>query len=132
MYVVVLPATKSDRLDSNILHEVASIAALGRPTLICLNQFSRYLDWWDDAAEADGACEAIRKSVVERVPAASSFLQVFLTEFREYEAHLDQMTARNIKSVEHVGQSCTFADGHVHDVTIYGTTQCCLWAVSCA
>lgn len=106
VYIVVLPAMKSGRIDRNMLGQIAEIALAGRPLLICINQFSRYLDLWEDAEEADEACQAIRKSIVDLVPSASPFVQVYLTEFREYDVHFDKMKARNIKSVEDVSRQC--------------------------
>lgn len=102
MYVIVLPPMDSGRLDSKMLGQVASIAAAGKPTLVCINQFSRYTDWCDNATEAKQACQDVLNSILELVPTASAFLQVYLTEFMKYQAHIDDMQARNIRNVEDV------------------------------
>jgi hypothetical protein len=102
LYVVVLPAVKSARLDGGMLERVAQIAVQGKPTLVCFNQFSRYMDMWDNAQEADQACADILQSIVEVAPVAKDFVQVCLTEFWEFDKHAPDFEARNIKSVEHV------------------------------
>lgn len=102
MYVVVLPAMKSGRLDVTMLERIAQIAIQGKPTLICFNQFSRYLDLWANAEEADKACAHILQSVVNVAPVAKDFVQVWLTEFRQFDQQAAQFRARNIKSAEDV------------------------------
>lgn len=102
LYIVVLPAMKSGRLDVTMLERIAQIAVQGKPTLICFNQFSRYLDLWANAEEADKACADILRSVVEVAPVAKDFVQVWLTEFRQFDQQAAQFKARNIKSVENV------------------------------
>jgi len=79
LYIIVLPAIKSGRIDSTMLARIAEIASAGKPTLICLNQFSRYVDLWKDAADANEACEAICKSIIEKVPGARAFVQLCLS-----------------------------------------------------
>lgn len=102
MYIVVLPAIKSGRLDAIILERIAQIATQCKPTLICFNQFSRYLDHCANAEEADKACADTLQSVVEVAPVAKDFVQVWLTEFREFDQKAAQFKARNIKSAEDV------------------------------
>lgn len=105
LYIVVLPALESARLDGTMLERIAQIAIQGKPTLICFNQFSRYLDLWADTEEADKACADILQSVVDVTPVAKDFVQVWLTEFRYFDEHAAQCKARNIKSVENVSFS---------------------------
>ena len=104
MYIIVLPAMKSGRLDAAMQDRIVDIACAGKPTLICCNQMSRYMDWWSDATEADAACEAIRKGIADRAPTCRS-LSVYLTEFTDYDKHYEDMQRRNIKSVEHVSHA---------------------------
>lgn len=93
---------KSGRLDATMLERIAQIAIQGKPTLICFNQFSRYLDLWANAEEADKACADILQSVVRVAPVAKDFVKVWLTEFRQLNQQAAQFKARNIKSVEDV------------------------------
>lgn len=109
LYVVVLPAMKSGRIDGAMLERIRQIALFGKPTLICFNQFSRHLDLWDNAEEADQACADILQSIVAIAPVANTFFHVYLTEFREYDGEKTAaLQARNIKGVEHVSLSCLY------------------------
>lgn len=105
MFVVVLQPTKSGRIDGNMLKSVLSMVSTGRPTLICCNQMSRYLDWWKDIAQTQEACENVRNSIIEaarekKIPCGK--ITVYLTELTQYSALQAEMLQRNIKSTEHV------------------------------
>ncbi len=119
MYVIVLAPNKSGRLDDALQARIVEIAAAGRPTLICFNQMGRYLDWWRNATQADAACAAIRKTIMDRALTCRS-LTVFLTDFTEYDNQCEEMRLRNIKSAEHVSvfQPQHSAEQHVCVVTV--------------
>lgn len=105
MYVVVLQASSSGRIDGNMLTQILGMASTGKPVLICCNQMSRFLDWWTDSAQVDKACEDLRTSVVEAAQERGlrcGPITVYLTELTKYDALKADMEKRKIKTTEHV------------------------------
>lgn len=106
MYVVVLSASKSARLDSAIQSQLVEIVSRGKPTLICLNQMSRFLDWWKSQEEADQACAAIRDGILSQAEVShslnASLVTVYLTELTQYDLHFHKLQQRNVKCLGEV------------------------------
>ena len=105
MFVVVLNGSRSARIDDNMLDRILGMVSTGRPMLVCCNQMSRYLDWWNTAARTNQACENLRITIFEaarkrNVPCGK--VTVFWTDFTMYSALEAEMQKKNIKSTEHV------------------------------
>lgn len=66
LHIVVLSPQKSGRIDINLINRIMDIVSDGRPTLICVNQMARYLNWWKTAEEANAACQCIHKGIVDK------------------------------------------------------------------
>ncbi len=119
LHIVVLSATRSGRIDSTMHNRILEFVSDGKPTLICINQMSRYLDWWQTAEEVKQEVMVLQNGIIEkckqeRMPCGS--VTVFFTDFAPEEAHqhagpvvlqhvLDGMQKREFKSVEDV--SCS-------------------------
>lgn len=108
LHIAVLSPQKSGRIDINMLTRLARIASDERPTLVCINQMSRYLDWYKTAEEGLAACEDARADIIQKAkgdwgPCGS--VTVFLTDFApvaENQCLIDEMRKRDIKSLEAV------------------------------
>lgn len=101
MYIVILPASKSGRIETTMLFRILDILVSGKPTLICFNQMSRYPDWWTTREGSKLACDNIHQQV-RKEGGDDKSLTVYLTEFRDYEQHREAMEKCNVKSCEDV------------------------------
>ncbi|KAL0053582.1 hypothetical protein WJX82_007877 [Trebouxia sp. C0006] len=101
LYVIVLTPSRSGRLDKTMQDRIIEIASMGKPTLVCINQISRYMDWCSSAAEAKSKCEEVCESIRTKTPKCGS-LKVYLTEMVQHDAHYQDMKTRDIKNVEDV------------------------------
>lgn len=68
MYVIVLTPSRSGRLDKTIQDRIIEIASMGKPTLVCINQMSRYMDWCSSAAEAKSKCKEVCEGIRTKTP----------------------------------------------------------------
>lgn len=101
LYVIVLTPSRSGRLDKTMQDRIIEIASMGKPTLVCINQMSRYMDWCSSAAEAKSKCEEVCEGIRTKTPKCGS-LKVYLTEMVQHDAHYQDMKTRDIKNVEDV------------------------------
>lgn len=106
VYVVVLSASKSARLDDAMHKRLVKIVSLGKPTLICLNQMSRFMDWWKNGNEADQACAVIREGIVSQAESScklnASLVTVYLTELTQCDQYFRSLQERNVKCLGEV------------------------------
>ena len=116
VYVIVLSAAKSGRLDSIIQDRLVEIVSLGKPTLICLNQMARFMDWWSSAIDADRACVAIKDSIVSQAERTCSLdatvVHVYLTELTQYDLHFDKLKQRNVRCLGDVSPNLVLQNTH--------------------
>ena len=113
MYVVVLPGSKSGRLETTMLNRILDILMEGKPTLICFNQMSRYTDWWP-TTEASRACCANIHQQIKLEGGDDSSLTVWLTELVDYERHREALERSNVKSFNDVRSWLCMGSLHTH------------------
>ena len=112
LHIIVLHPQQSGRLNVNIANTIGDIVSDGRPTLVCVNQMTRHMDWWHTAEETKWQCEVLVSNIRETANCKScGAVTVFFTDFapvplsseQQYvEKMADMMHRRDIKSVEEV------------------------------
>ena len=116
LHIVVTYPQQSGRIDVNLANKIGEIVSDGRPTLVCINQMTRNLDWWRTAEQINTQREVLRADILARAKqqwGGCGLVTVFFTDFApegqvtmDLERALDEMHKRDIKTVEDV--SCSF------------------------
>ena len=118
LHIVVLHPQQSGRIDANLANRISEIVSDGRPTLVCINQMTRNLDWWHTAQETQKQCELLVSNIRDTAKAngrTCGAVTVFFTDFapvlsdardqQEIQKIADMMHKRDFKSVEAVSSS---------------------------
>lgn len=111
LYIVVVHGHKITRLDEHIQKKIVSLVFDGKPTLVCVNQMTRYLDLCKTSEKVNIHCKAIKDDIIRDADGASGTVDVWATEFMHYNddpAESDtaaKCRERNIKGLEHVRNS---------------------------
>ena len=120
LHIVVTTPQQSGRIDVNLANRIGEIVSDGRPTLICVNQMVRNLDWYPTAEQTQAQREVLCSGIVAHAKqqwGSCGPVTVLFTDFAP-DAHclscgwrldkaLEEMYRRDIKSVEDVSCSST-------------------------
>ncbi len=105
---------KAGRIDVNMGNRIAEIVSDGKPTLVCMNQMTRMLDWYKNAEEANIAREMIQSGIIKTAKdsrGSCGAVTVWFTDFApenkafpgwDVDMVLDAMHQRDYKSAEDV------------------------------
>ncbi len=105
---------KAGRIDVNMGNRIAEIVSDGKPTLVCVNQMTRLLDWYKNAEEANRVREMIQSGIIPTAKNSRGAVTVWFTDFApenmafpgwDVDMVIDAMRQRDYKSAEDVRSS---------------------------
>lgn len=112
LYIVVVVGSKLPRLDEPIHNQIVSLVYDGKPTLVCMNQMSRYPDFCPTANDTAAQCKAIKDLIIKHADGACGLLDVCATELVHYDDKNGDTAAelrrRGVKDLECVSSHTVY------------------------